>query len=114
VWQVCDVVDRLFVAMFDHLNKNCARELEAIQRQYPFKPLKARHFMLSASDTDTGLVSDSNRSSCRCWLQYLEATLRLDYDQGIRMLQEAGVHVDPMGDLNTEAEKKLGELVRDK
>ncbi|PVH65588.1 hypothetical protein PAHAL_1G031600 [Panicum hallii] len=30
------------------------------------------------------------------------------------MLQEAGVHVEPMGDLNTEAEKKLGELVRDK
>ncbi|KAG2648423.1 hypothetical protein PVAP13_1NG028300 [Panicum virgatum] len=70
--EVCEVVDRLFVAMFDHLNKNCARELEAIQRQYPFKPLK-----------------------------YLETTLRLDYDQGIRMLQEAGVHVDPMGDLNT-------------
>ncbi|RCV05537.1 hypothetical protein SETIT_1G091800v2 [Setaria italica] len=83
--EVCDVVDRLFVAMFDHLNKNCAKELEAIQRQYPFKPLK-----------------------------YLETTLRLDYDEGIRMLQEAGVHVDPMGDLNTEAEKKLGELVRDK
>ena len=44
----------------------------------------------------------------------METTLRLDYDQGIRMLQEAGVHVDPMGDLNTEAEKKLGVLVRDK
>uniref|UniRef100_K4A2H0 aspartate--tRNA ligase n=1 Tax=Setaria italica TaxID=4555 RepID=K4A2H0_SETIT len=72
--EVCDVVDRLFVAMFDHLNKNCAKELEAIQRQYPFKP-------------------------------YLETTLRLDYDEGIRMLQEAGVHVDPMGDLNTGREK---------
>jgi hypothetical protein len=41
LWQVCDVVDRLFVAIFDHLSKSCARELEAIQRQYPFKPLKA-------------------------------------------------------------------------
>uniref|UniRef100_A0A0E0JVD1 aspartate--tRNA ligase n=1 Tax=Oryza punctata TaxID=4537 RepID=A0A0E0JVD1_ORYPU len=39
-FEVCDVVDRLFVAMFDHLNKNCAKELEAINRQYPFKPLK--------------------------------------------------------------------------
>ncbi|CAL5024072.1 unnamed protein product [Urochloa decumbens] len=83
--EVCDVVDRLFVAMFDHLNKNCTKELEAIQRQFPFKPLK-----------------------------YLKTTLRLDYNEGIRMLQEAGVDVDPMGDLNTEAEKKLGELVRDK
>ncbi|KAL6888647.1 hypothetical protein ACP4OV_009673 [Aristida adscensionis] len=84
-FEVCDVVDKLFVAMFDHLNKNCAKELEAIQRQYPFKPLK-----------------------------YLETTLRLDYDEGIRTLKEAGVHVEPMGDLSTEAEKKLGELVRDK
>lgn len=84
-FEVCDVVDRLFVAMFDHLNKNCAKELEAIHRQYPFKPLK-----------------------------YLGKTLRIDYDEGIRMLKEAGVHVEPMGDLSTEAEKKLGELVRDK
>jgi aspartyl-tRNA synthetase len=82
---VCDVVDKLFVAMFDHLNDKCGKELEAIQRQYPFEPLK-----------------------------YLRTTLRMDYDEGIRMLQEAGVHVDPMGDLNTEAEKKLGDLVRDR
>uniref|UniRef100_A0A0A9GNJ3 aspartate--tRNA ligase n=1 Tax=Arundo donax TaxID=35708 RepID=A0A0A9GNJ3_ARUDO len=84
-FEVCDVVDRLFVAIFDHLNKNCTKELETIQRQYPFKPLK-----------------------------YLRTTLRIDYDEGIRMLKEAGVHVEPMGDLSTEAEKKLGEFVRDK
>uniref|UniRef100_A0A0E0JVD2 aspartate--tRNA ligase n=1 Tax=Oryza punctata TaxID=4537 RepID=A0A0E0JVD2_ORYPU len=84
-FEVCDVVDRLFVAMFDHLNKNCAKELEAINRQYPFKPLK-----------------------------YLPKTLRIEYDEGIRMLKEAGVHVEAMGDLNTEAEKKLGELVHAK
>ncbi|XP_040376327.1 LOW QUALITY PROTEIN: aspartate--tRNA ligase 2, cytoplasmic [Oryza brachyantha] len=83
--EVCDVVDRLFVAMFDHLNKNCAKELEAIHRQYPFKPLK-----------------------------YLPKTLRIDYDEGIRMLKEAGVHVEDMGDLKTEAERKLGELVQAK
>lgn len=35
-----DVVDRLFVAMFDSLNENCQKELEAIGRQYPFEPLK--------------------------------------------------------------------------
>lgn len=29
-------------------------------------------------------------------------------------LQEAGIEVDPYGDLNTETERKLGELVRDK
>ena len=40
LWQVMDVVDRLFVAMFDSLNKNCAKDLEAVGRQYPFQPLK--------------------------------------------------------------------------
>ena len=50
--QVCDVVDRLFVSMFDHLNKNCAKELEAINRQYPFKPLKVSKFM----DSDERLL----------------------------------------------------------
>ena len=38
--QVIHVVDRLFVAMFDSLNNNFAKELEAVGRQYPFEPLK--------------------------------------------------------------------------
>ncbi|KAJ1688472.1 hypothetical protein LUZ63_019862 [Rhynchospora breviuscula] len=84
-FEVCDIVDRLFVAMFNHLNKNCSKELESINRQYPFQPLK-----------------------------YLPETLRLTYDEGIQMLKEAGVEIEPMGDLNTEAEKKLGKLVSDK
>ncbi|KAL6648345.1 hypothetical protein ACP70R_012569 [Stipagrostis hirtigluma subsp. patula] len=60
-------------------------ELEMINRQYPFEPLK-----------------------------YLEKTLKLTYDEGITMLKEAGVDIDYTSDLNTEAEKKLGQLVRDK
>ena len=35
-----DVVDRLFVAMFDSLNEKCKKEFEAIGKQYPFEPLK--------------------------------------------------------------------------
>ncbi|OAY64543.1 Aspartate--tRNA ligase 2, cytoplasmic [Ananas comosus] len=84
-FEVCDIVDRLFVEMFDHLSKNCKRELEAINRQYPFEPLK-----------------------------YLPKTLRLTYEEGIQMLKEAGTEIEPMGDLNTESEKKLGWLVRQK
>ncbi|KAJ3676823.1 hypothetical protein LUZ60_002547 [Juncus effusus] len=84
-FEVCDLVDKLFVAMFDHLNKNCSKELETINRQYPFEPLK-----------------------------YLPETLKLTYDEGIQMLKEAGTDIDPMGDLNTESEKKLGRLVREK
>ncbi|KAK4755977.1 hypothetical protein SAY87_009734 [Trapa incisa] len=83
--EVMDIVDRLFVAMFDSLNENCKKELEAIGRQYPFEPLK-----------------------------YLRKTLRLTFEEGIQMLKEAGVEIDPLGDLNTESERKLGQLVLDK
>ncbi|KAF5946643.1 hypothetical protein HYC85_016871 [Camellia sinensis] len=38
--EVMDIVDRLFVAMFDGLNEKCQKELEAIGNQYPFEPLK--------------------------------------------------------------------------
>ena len=38
--QVMDIVDRLFVSMFDSLNERCQKELEAVGRQYPFEPLK--------------------------------------------------------------------------
>ncbi|TVU30738.1 hypothetical protein EJB05_22374 [Eragrostis curvula] len=84
-FEVCDIIDGLFVSIFKHLTENCKKELETINRQYPFEPLK-----------------------------YLDKTLKLTYEEGIQMLKEAGTEIDPMGDLNTEAEKKLGRLVREK
>ncbi|KAL9167110.1 hypothetical protein ABFS82_05G075100 [Erythranthe guttata] len=83
--EVMDIVDRLFVTMFDFLNEECSELLEAINRQYPFKPLK-----------------------------YLRKTLRLSFEEGIQMLKEAGVEVDPLGDLSTETERKLGQLILEK
>ncbi|KAL2943110.1 Aspartate--tRNA ligase 2 cytoplasmic [Bienertia sinuspersici] len=82
---VMDIVDRLFVAIFDHLNENCKGQLEVVSRQYPFKHLK-----------------------------YLRKTLQLTFQEGVQMLKEAGVDVDPHGDLSTETERKLGELVHTK
>ncbi|KAH9622370.1 hypothetical protein KSS87_018278 [Heliosperma pusillum] len=83
--EVMDVVDELFVEIFDHLTTNFTEELEAVSRQYPFTPLK-----------------------------YLRKTLRLTFEEGVQMLKEAGTEVDPFGDLNTETEKKLGALVLEK
>lgn len=83
--EVMNVVDRLFVSIFDSLNQNCKVELEAVNRQYPFEPLK-----------------------------YLRNTLRLTFEEGVQMLKDAGVEIDPLGDLNTEAERKLGQLVLEK
>ncbi|KAI3959805.1 hypothetical protein MKW98_029842 [Papaver atlanticum] len=79
--EVMDVVDGLFVAMFDSLNKNCQKELEAIGKQYPFEPLK-----------------------------YLRETPRLTFEERVQMLKEAGVEVESLGDLNIEMERKLGKL----
>ncbi|PKI31781.1 hypothetical protein CRG98_047820 [Punica granatum] len=83
--EVMDIVDRLFVAMFDSLNEKCKKELEAVGRQYPFEPLK-----------------------------YLRKTLRLTFEEGVQMLKDTGVEIDPLGDLNTESERKLGQLVLEK
>ncbi|RWR91562.1 aspartate--tRNA ligase 2, cytoplasmic-like protein [Cinnamomum micranthum f. kanehirae] len=84
-FEVMDIVDRLFVSMFDSLNEQCKKELDAIAKQYPFKPLK-----------------------------YLRKTLKLTFQEGVQMLKEAGIEVDPLGDLNTESERKLGQLVLEK
>lgn len=83
--EVLDVLDRLFVYMFKGLESRCAVELQRIKEQYPFESLK-----------------------------YHEKTLRLEFPEGIRMLQEAGYEVDPLGDLSTETERVLGRLVKEK
>uniref|UniRef100_A0A2P2L3Z0 aspartate--tRNA ligase n=1 Tax=Rhizophora mucronata TaxID=61149 RepID=A0A2P2L3Z0_RHIMU len=83
--EVMDIVGRLFVTIFDTLNEKCKKELEAIGDQYPFEPLK-----------------------------YLRETLHLRFEEGVQMLKEAGVEIDPHGDLNTESERKLGQLVLEK
>ncbi|XP_048622915.1 aspartate--tRNA ligase 2, cytoplasmic-like [Brassica napus] len=83
--EIMDLVDELFVFMFTELNEKCKKELEAVGKQYPFEPLK-----------------------------FLEKTLRLTFEEGTQMLKEAGVEVDPLGDLNTESERKLGQLVLEK
>ncbi|KAI6679133.1 hypothetical protein NL676_033014 [Syzygium grande] len=84
-FEVMDIVDQLFVTMFDSLNVSCKKELEAVGRQYPFEPLK-----------------------------YSRKTLRLTFQEGVQMLKDAGVEIDPLGDLSTEVERKLGQLVLEK
>ncbi|PIA43964.1 hypothetical protein AQUCO_01800194v1 [Aquilegia coerulea] len=83
--EVMKIVDELFVAIFDGLNENCKKELEAVGKQFPFEPLK-----------------------------YLRETLVLTFKEGVQMLQEAGVEIGFEDDLNTESEKKLGQLVLEK
>ena len=45
--QVCDIIDGLFVSIFKHLTENCKKELETINRQYPFEPLQVKQSCLT-------------------------------------------------------------------
>eukprot|EP00887_Chlorella_sp_A99_P003958 scaffold11.g3958.t1 len=67
------------------LRSRCARELDVIGQQFPFEPFA-----------------------------HLPTSLRLTFEEGIKLLQEAGYDVDPFGDLNTELERALGRIVKER
>uniref|UniRef100_A0A1J3EQZ6 aspartate--tRNA ligase n=1 Tax=Noccaea caerulescens TaxID=107243 RepID=A0A1J3EQZ6_NOCCA len=83
--EIMDLVGDLFPFIFTKIEERCPKEVESVRKQYPFQSLK-----------------------------FLPQTLRLTFAQGIQMLKEAGEEVDPLGDLNTESERKLGQLVLEK
>jgi len=83
--EVLDMLEGLFLFIFDGLNTRFAKELEIISQQYPFEPLK-----------------------------YKSPVLRLTFSEGIKMLKEAGVQVEDLEDLSTPSEKFLGGLVKEK
>ena len=83
-FELLDVIDELFVYMFDGL-KNKKEELEAVNQQYPFEPL-----------------------------EYLRPSLRLTFEEGVQLLKENGIDQDPFDDLSTEVERTLGRLVKEK
>eukprot|EP01083_Nonionella_stella_P113790 335742_1 len=100
--EVLEVLGTLFVSIFDNLNKHFAAELEAVNRQYPFTPLK-----------------------------YLKQTLILKFPEAVRMIhevrdkmkaegksakeiEEAGADCNPLKDFSTPNEKLLGRLIKEK
>lgn len=83
-FEVLDVIESLFMHMFDGLATRYAADLAAINHQYPFTPIVAK-------------------------------PTRITFAEGIMMLQENGYpDVDPLEDLNTELERKLGALVKER
>lgn len=83
--EVLDLLGEMFVFIFDGLKTRFAMEIETIRRQYPFEDFK-----------------------------YLPKTLVLKYAEGVEMLQQAGVSIGPFDDINTEQEKLLGKLIKQK
>jgi nondiscriminating aspartyl-tRNA synthetase len=84
-YEVLDVLDRLFVSIFEGLEKRFAKEIEIISQQYTFQPFK-----------------------------YLKPSLRLQFPQAVQLLREAGLEHGDLDDLSTAEEKVLGKIIREK
>ena len=84
-FEVLDVLGELFYFIFKGLNERYAKELEIVNNQYPFEPL-----VLTPE------------------------VLKLTWSEGIKLLTENGFKQDINEDLDTENEKALGKLVKDK
>lgn len=85
--EILDVLDGLFTGIFDGLEQRFTKELEVVRSKWKvgkFKYYKGKK------------------------------QLRLKWAEGIKLLREAGVEMEDLEDLNTEKEKKLGQLVSEK
>eukprot|EP01017_Pseudomicrothorax_dubius_P039689 TRINITY_DN6117_c0_g1_i2.p1 TRINITY_DN6117_c0_g1~~TRINITY_DN6117_c0_g1_i2.p1 ORF type:complete len:586 (-),score=242.56 TRINITY_DN6117_c0_g1_i2:368-2125(-) len=84
-FEILDLLGDLFAYIFEGLETRYAAELKAISAQYPFEPFKCKR-----------------------------PVVKLTFEEGVKLLQEAGVDQPPLEDLSTENEKKLGRIVREK
>ena len=83
--EVLDVMCELFEYIFEGIEKRYAKEVAIIKTQYPSEAFKFKN-----------------------------PVVRLTFEEGCQLLKEEGIHQDPSEDLETETEKKLGEIVRKK
>lgn len=86
--EVLDIIDKLFVAIFNGLNKVYARELESVKSKWDVPPF--------------------------CYESGGGKTLQLEYPQAVAMLREADVEIGDFENMNTPMEKALGKLVKEK
>ena len=84
-FEVLDILGGLFYFIFKGLNERYAKELEIVNNQYPFEPL-----------------------------ELTPELLKLPWTEGIKLLTENGFKQDINEDLDTENEKALGKLVKEK
>ena len=83
--EILDILGNLFNFMFKSLINNHAKELEAINEQYPFEPFKIP-----------------------------EKPVLLDFKEGVEMLKAAGIEQDVHDDLSTPNERALGKIVQER
>jgi aspartyl-tRNA synthetase len=84
-FEALDMFGNLFNYIFKSLHEKNQKELEIVNGQYPFTPF-----------------------------EFTEEVVKLSFKEGIKLLEEAKVEQDPLKDLSTEAERALGEIVKEK
>lgn len=85
--EVIEVLEDLFVFIFNGLRGRFAREIAVVREQYPIEEFK--------------IPKDGQ-------------VLRIKFKEGISMLREAGYELPDLEDLSTEMERNLGRLVLEK
>ena len=84
-FEVLDLIGELMVFMFKNMQTRYARELAVINEQYPFEEFKCA-----------------------------DPVFKLNFREGVKLLNEAGFKQSEFEDLTTETEKALGKIVKDK
>ena len=84
-FEVLDVISDLFVYIFDGIHERFSFELNVIANQYPFERIK-----------------------------YKKQSVKLTLKEGVELLKSAGIVQKIDEDLDTENEKMLGKLVKEK
>ncbi|KAI0757052.1 aspartate-tRNA ligase [Daedaleopsis nitida] len=83
--EVMELLDSLFLHMFRGLRQKYAKEIEAVQKQFPADDFK--------------------------WRDGPEGTLKLSFKEAVDLLVEDGVPREELDDIDTTNEKRLGRIV---
>jgi len=84
-FEVLDLIGECFYYIFEGLNQRFSKELNVFNNQYPFEPIK-----------------------------YSKNALKLSFSEGVELLKSHGITQDLYEDLDTENEKMLGKIVKEK
>jgi len=86
-YEILDVVDALFIHIFDGIQTKFKKELEIISQQYPFQPL----------------IYERQKKN-----------LRLTYAEAMQLLRDDGAQIGDYEDIGTTLEKQLGKIIKAK
>lgn len=82
--ELLDFMAELFVYIFNQLEENHQKEINSVKEQFPFEPFKCKY-----------------------------PVVKITFQEGVELLKQAGIEQNPLEDIDTTTEKKLGEIVKE-